>query len=299
MGSSCSLQLYAANTTQANDCANAIINEINRIETRFSRFQEDSFLSTINQIAQSGGSISVDPETTGLLNYAFALHKNSNGLFAISSGLLQQLWNFDTNQLPNPQHIQQLLPRVGMDKIIWESPNLKFPVEGMQLDLGGIGKEYAADRAVTLCKEMGHHHGLVDLGGDLAIIGPHPDGSPWKIGIQHPRQSDQLLETITLEQGGLASSGDYERCIIIDGQRFSHIIHPQTGWPVQGLASVTIAAEHCLVAGSIATIAMLKETQAISWLHDLNIPHRWVDVHGQCGGSFDRRSMEISEILGR
>jgi thiamine biosynthesis lipoprotein len=135
-----------------------------------------------------------------------------------------------------------------------------------------------------ICLEMGICHGLVNLGGDIRVIGPHPDGTPWRIGIRHPREADALLTSVMLAQGGLASSGDYERCIEIEGRRYSHILNPKTGWPVQGLAAASVIAPHCLVAGSASTIAMLKESAGARWLEELGLPHVWMDAQGRMGG---------------
>ncbi len=285
MGGLCAVQLYADESLLAMAAAQAVFAEVVRIETRYSRYQSGSFLSEINRAAQVAGRITVDAETAGLLDYAFACHARSDGLFDISSGVLRRAWPSTANRLPDPETVHALLAQVGMDKMVWQSPLLHFLVPGMELDLGGIAKEYAADRAVTLCLTLGIEHGLVNLGGDLAIIGPHPDGTPWRIGIQHPREADGILETVLLTGGGLASSGDYERGMTIDGKRYSHILNPLTGWPVQGLASVSVASERCMVAGSLSTMAMLKGMDGIPWLHALGVPHLWMDMDGHRGGS--------------
>ncbi len=121
--------------------------------------------------------------------------------------------------------------------------------------------------------------------GDIQIIGPRPDGGPWRIGIRHPRRPGALIQTVSLYRGGLASSGDYERCLLLDGVRYGYILNPKTGWPVRHLASVSVAADLCLIAGSAATIAMLKEADGPDWLASLGLPHYWVDVRGEIGGS--------------
>ena len=161
----------------------------------------------------------------------------------------------------------------------------------MEIDFGGVVKEYAVDRAATLCWEAGARSGYVNLagyvnlGGDIKIIGPRPDGSPWRIGIRHPRRPGALIQTVSLHRGGLASSGDYERCIVLDGVRYGHVLNPKTGWPVRHLASVSVAGDLCLIAGSAATIAMLKEAAGPAWLAGMGLPHFWVDVYGETGGS--------------
>jgi thiamine biosynthesis lipoprotein len=164
---------------------------------------------------------------------------------------------------------------------------LEFPMSGMEIDFGGIVKEYAVDRAAALCQGAGVRHGVINLGGDIKVIGPRADGSPWRIGIRHPRHKEAVMRTILLREGALASSGDYERCLIVDGVRYGHILNPKTGWPVRHLAAVSVIADFCVVAGSASTIAMLKEAGGPAWLESLGLPHLWVDVHGESGGSIE------------
>jgi thiamine biosynthesis lipoprotein len=200
---------------------------------------------------------------------------------------LRTAWDFQSVQLPQAETIAALLDRIGWCKVCWQKPRLHFTRAGMELDFGGIGKEYAADRAASICLGLGIRHGLINLGGDIRAIGPRPDGTPWRIGIRHPREADTLLASVVLAQGGLASSGDYERCIEIKGRRYSHILNPKTGWPVQGMAAASVIAPHCLVAGSASTIAMLKESAGARWLEELGLPHVWMDAQGQTSGTVD------------
>ncbi|MFH0342021.1 MAG: FAD:protein FMN transferase [Chromatiales bacterium] len=285
MGSPCEIQLFATSPAEAENIAGIAIAEVGRLEARYSRFRADSFLSEVNRVAARGGSISVDQETAGLLNYAATCYRESDGLFDISSGILRRAWRFDRGALPDEAQIQSLLGKVGWHRLRWVPPVLEFPLPGMEIDFGGVVKEYAADRAATLCYEAGARSGHVNLGGDIKVIGPRPDGGPWRIGIRHPRRPGALIQTVSLHHGGLASSGDYERCIVLDGVRYGHILNPKTGWPVRHLASVSVVGDLCLIAGSAATIAMLKEAAGPAWLAGMGLPHFWVDVHGEAGGS--------------
>ncbi len=285
MGTPCDIQLFAKTATRAKQVAELAIADVRRLEMRYSRYRGDSFLSKINRVAATGGSISVDPETAGLLNYAATCYQQSDGLFDITSGILRRVWRFDLNCLPDDENIQALLAKIGWHKLRWNPPVLEFLIPGMELDFGGIVKEYAVDRAAALCWSAGIRHGIVNLGGDIKIIGPRADGSPWRIGIRHPRRKDTVLETLSLHDGALASSGDYERCLIVDGVRYGHVLNPQTGWPVKCLASVSVVGEFCVVAGSASTIAMLKEDKGPAWLEGLGLPYCWVDVQGNTGGS--------------
>lgn len=285
MGSPCEVKLYAGTRSRAEHAARRVIAEIERLEARYSRYRPDSLLSGINRVAALGGRIEVDEETAGLLNYVETCHRESGGLFDITSGVLRQAWNFRDGRLPDPAAIQALLGRIGWHRLHWQAPVLEFPEPGLELDFGGAVKEYAVDRAAALCWEAEIRHGLINLGGDIKIVGPHPDGSPWAIGIQHPRQPGCFIQTLHLCHGAMASSGDYERCIQVEGIRYGHVLNPRTGWPVRHLAAVSVVADLCVVAGSAATIAMLKEAEGPAWLEALGIPHYWVDVQGNSGGS--------------
>lgn len=285
MGSPCELQLYAESRAEADRVAQLAMADVHRLESRYSRYRDDSLLSAINRVAAAGGSLSVDEETAGLLSYAATCHRESGGLFDITSGILRRAWRFSEGRLPDPAHIQSLLDRIGWQRVRWNPPLLEFPVPGMEIDFGGVVKEYAVDRVGALCREAGIRHGLANLGGDIHVIGPHPGGSPWRIGIRHPRRPGTVIRTLALTQGGVASSGDYERCLVLDGVRYGHVLNPRTGWPVRHLASVTVAADLCVIAGSASTIAMLKEEDGPAWLAGLGLPHFWVDVRGKAGGS--------------
>ena len=148
------------------------------------------------------------------------------------------------------------------------SPTKFFlPKPGMEIDFGGFGKEYAADRAAAVLMSYGLHHGFVNLGGDVVVTGPQANGEPWRLGIRHPRQANEVIAGLPISSGAVATSGDYERFLEFDGRRYSHILDPQTGRSVHGLQSVSVIAPTCLVAGSISTIAMLKgDVDGRNWL---------------------------------
>lgn len=298
MATACRLQLRAPAGLAAG-VGSRVMLEIARIEQKYSRYRPGSLLSQINRVAAAGGEILVDDETASLLDFAYTCHRRSDGLFDITSGLLRRAWDFsaDSRQAapPAPGVIGALLPRIGLDKVVWRRPLLRFSVAGMELDFGGIGKEYAVDRAADICRNAGITSGLIDLGGDIVALGPRPDGQPWSIGLRHPRQPDALLCESPLDAGALATSGDYERCMLIGGRRYAHILHPETGWPVRGLTSVTVLAPRCMVAGGVATIALLKERRGPDWLAGTDLPHLWVDEDGRLGGSLaDRFATELS-----
>ena len=284
MGSPCEIRLHAASREAAWEVAAAAIAEVGRLERKYSRYLEASLASEINRSAGDEAGVVVDDETATLLDYAATAHRESDGLFDPTSGVLRRAWDFRSGRVPAQVEIDALLPLVGWQRLRWERPRLVLPQAGMQLDFGGYVKEYAADRAAALCRAHGAAHGLVDLGGDLAAVGPHPDGSPWRIGIRHPREAGATLASVSIARGGLASSGDYERCLVVDGRRYAHVLDPRTGWPVEGLAAVSVAAEHCLVAGTASTVAMLLGRAGGAWLDRLGLPHVRMDADGRVGG---------------
>lgn len=285
MGSPCEIQLYAHDPAAAERIIGLAIADIERLEKRYSRYRDDSYLSAINRIAAVGGALEVDDETAGLLNYADTCYRESGGLFDITSGLLRRAWRFDREAVPDAATINDLLDRIGWQRLRWTPPTLEFGVTGMEMDFGGVVKEYAADRAVGICRDAGAAHGLVNLGGDIRIIGPQPDGGAWNIGIRHPARPGEIIRTLGLKSGGLTTSGDYARCVVVNGVRYGHVLNPKTGWPVAYLASVSVVSDVCLVAGSASTIAMLKERDGPAWLTALGLPHLWIDVEGKIGGT--------------
>ena len=287
MGSPCTIQLYCTDQQQAQKIADQVIGDVYRLEQRYSRYKSDSILSEINHHAANGKSIEVDEETASLLNYAVTCYEQSDGLFDITSGVLRKAWKFnqDTPTLANPKYIEKALKKIGWDKVKWANSKLSFSCTGMELDFGGIVKEYATDRAAGIAMQLGVKHGLINLGGDIKVIGSHPDGSAWQVGIQHPKNVDDIISAIGLIGGGMATSGDYQRCVLIDGKRYGHILNPKTGWPVQHFSSVTVVSEFCVLAGSASTIAMLKEAEGAAWLSSLNLAHQWIDQEGNVGGT--------------
>jgi thiamine biosynthesis lipoprotein len=285
MASDCAVHLWGETAKHLELIAAGAEAEVGRIEARYSRYRSESELSRINKIAATGGVIEIDAETVGLITYAKACFAKSDGVFDITSGLLRGVWDFSASRLPDQSSIDALLPFIGFDKVALINGQLRFDQPHMELDFGGLGKEYAADRAAEVCLELGARYGFVDLGGDIRAIGPQPDGLPWRIGIRHPREADKLVAEIALSNGALATSGDYERFIEVGGRRYCHILDPRTGWPAQGLASVTVIADRCLVAGSLSTAAMLKGRGGAAWLQELAVRHIVIDEEGNFYGT--------------
>ena len=256
MASENELQLYANDRTQAEALAAAATAEVSRIEEKYSRYRSSSVVSQINAGAGKV-PVGVDQETVTLLDYAERCYALSDGLFDITSGVLRQIWNFSVPKVPSKKEIEEKLALIGWRSVERTSSSIFLPRPGMEIDFGGIGKEYAADAAAQRLMDGGVRHAMVNLAGDIRVIGPHADGSPWKIGITHPRLRGSVIASVAVSTGATTTSGDYERFFELDGRRYCHILNPRTGYPVSGLQSVTVCAPSCLVAGSICTIGML------------------------------------------
>lgn len=288
MGSPCELRLYAPEARAVQRVLDLAEAEIRRLESKYTRYRDDSETSRLNRAAGDAGGVTVDAETAGLLDYAATAHAQSGGLFDITSGVLRRVWRFDRNALPDADAVAQLLPLIGWQRVQWHRPRLVLP-EGMELDFGGVVKEYAVDAVAALCRREGVAHGLVDLGGDIGVIGPHPDGRPWRVGIRDPWRAERAAAVLEMTGGGLATSGDYERHIEVDGTRYGHILDPRTGWPVQSLVSASVQAPRCIVAGTAATTALLRgRRDGPEWLAGLGLPHLHIDRDGSIGGTLAR-----------
>ncbi len=271
MGSPCSLQFCTDSSAKAEAIYQLVLKRIGELEQRYSRYRNDSLISAINRRAGSGMKTPIDTETVALLHYADRCYQESQHLFDVTSGVLRQVWDVKKTTLPAKAEIDAVLPLIGWKKVRWDAHGIYLPHTGMQLDFGGIVKEYAADAVASLFHQHGIRNGIVELGGDIRVIGPMPDNQGWPIAIRDPRQPDKAIAQFKLASGALASSGDYERFQLIDGVRYSHLLHPKTGWPVTGLQAVSVIAEHCVVAGSVATIAMLKANKGWPWLRKCGV----------------------------
>lgn len=265
MASPCQVLLAADGEAEARALAEPAIAEVRRIETKYSRYRADSVVSAINGAA-GGAAVPLDPETLALLQYASQLYQLSGGLFDITTGVLRKAWNFKAPRVPTADELAPLLALTGWSRVDLSEDGVRLPQVGMELDFGGFGKEYAADRAAAILQAQGVRCGYVNLGGDMRVLGPQQDGGPWSIGIQDPRREDRTMASIAVSSGALATSGDYERYFELDGKRYCHILDPATGHPVTAWRSVSVLAPLTVAAGACATIAMLKGAEAPAFL---------------------------------
>jgi thiamine biosynthesis lipoprotein len=271
MASPCEVLLETDSLGSARELGELAAREASRIEAKYSRYRADSVLSQINR--SGGAPVAVDEETTALLQFAAHCHQLSEGAFDITSGVLRHAWKFDgRNQLPSPAVVEALRQRVGFERLHLGPGWVTLP-GGMEIDFGGIGKEYAVDRVMQIIASEFSGAALVNFGGDLAANRP-PSSGPWIVGIERPGTDRKARMLLDLSQGGLATSGDTHRFIEVDGRRYAHILDPRTGWPVSGAPrSVTVAAGSCVEAGMLATMAMLRGDGAEALLEDQGVKY--------------------------
>ncbi len=282
MASSNEIVVAGMDADEAHAALCAAAAEVSRIEAKFSRYRAESSIARINALAGSDFPIAVDAETAGLLDFSGRLFELSDGLFDITSGLLRRAWDFRRPRVPTQAELTPLLALIGWCQVEWDGRQVRLARAGMELDFGGIGKEYAADRAHAVLIGAGARHGFVNLAGDLRVLGPRPDGSPWTFGIQHPRRPEATCAQLQLSQGALATSGDYERYFETpDGRRYCHILDPRTGQPVSFWQSISVVAPTCAAAGALATIGMLRGAGAEPFLREQGVGFLSVDQSGR------------------
>lgn len=268
MGCPCEVLCEVDSAAEAEQLSSVAAQEAWRVEDKYSRYLRGNIVARIN--SANDQPIVVDDETAKLLEFAHSLYALSEYSFDITSGVLRKVWTFDgSDNVPTDQQVGQILLFVGWSKVSWNSPRIQMPA-GMEVDLGGLGKEYAVDSAIGLLLARSRAPCLVNFGGDLAVTGPPAKSHAWVVGIEGLGEgaAEKLIE---LRRGALATSGDSKRYLLKAGIRYSHVLDPRTGFPVRGAASsITVAADTCTQAGMISTLAMLKGHGAEEFLSSQN-----------------------------
>ncbi len=267
MASPCEVLIETENETLAKKLGEIAAQEAWRIEDKFSRYQQHSVCGQLN--ANAGKPCTLDSETYQLLKFADNCYQMSEGLFDITSGILRKAWLFDgSDNIPQQKQINALLPFIGWHKTILTKNSFTM-LQGMEIDFGGLGKEYAVDRSLQLINQQTDLPVLINFGGDLAvnkarIVNNKPQA--WQIGIDHPSFNKQQV-VVAISQGAIATSGDANRFLLKQGKRYSHILNVKTGWPVENPpAAITVAAPQCIQAGFLATLALLQGINAEQFL---------------------------------
>lgn len=276
MASPCEVLMEVEDRELAGKILQAVSNEAKRIEKKFSRYQNDNTIYRINNAA--GKTVSVDEETARLIDFSANLYQLSEGLFDITSGVLRKVWTFDgSDNVPESTDVEKILTIVGWHKVRWKDNKLTMQ-PGMEIDLGGVGKEYAVDRCVQIARELTDESILINFGGDLATTTVRHNNGFWSVGrlITGKEHSVALFQ---LRKGAIATSGDAHRFLLKDEVRYSHVLNPKTGWPVMDAPhTVSITAPTCIEAGMLSTLAMLQGEQAEGFLKLQEIDY-WIDQY--------------------
>lgn len=272
MGNRFEITVVSSDAAWANARIDEAVSEIQRIEALLTTYND---LSETNQINRQAGicPVKVSRETFDLIARSIRLSHLTQGAFDITYGSVSKsLWNFDQHMkaLPSRQTARQMVRLINYRNIVLnEAAQTVFLREkGMRIGFGGIGKGYAAERAKQLLLQKGVASGVVNAAGDLTAWGMQPDGTPWTIGIANPDAPRQAFSQMAISGMAVATSGNYEKYVIIDGKRYSHTIDPQTGLPVTGIKSVTILCNNAEIADALATPVMIMGIEV--GLHMIN-----------------------------
>jgi len=257
MGNRFELSVVSDNEIWAQQCIDAGIAEISRIEKLLTTFSEDSQTTEINRNAGIR-PVRVDEEVFNLIARSLRISDLTQGAFDITYGSIDKsLWNFDVNmkQLPDAETARKSVRLINYRNVILDGENTTvfLKEKGMRIGFGGIGKGYAADRAKLVMKQFGAESGVVNASGDLTAWGLQPNGQKWTVGIANPDLSNEIFSYMAITDLAVATSGNYEKFVMIDGKKYSHTINPRTGLPVTGIKSVTIITAHAEIADAMAT----------------------------------------------
>jgi thiamine biosynthesis lipoprotein len=260
MGTFARVVAVAPDAETAKKCIDAAFGQFRHIEALMSWRKDDSDIARVNRDAYQM-PVKVSNSTFEVLQKSVEFSKLSQGAFDITVGPLMDFWRHaqDANHAPTDAELQQVLSKVGFEKLVLDANNMtvRFTVDGMKLDLGGIAKGYAVDKAVEAMQNYGALAAMVDAGGNIRCFGTPP--ASWLIGLQDPNVTDEQMKagqtilTLKFTDNAVATSGDYRRFVVVGGQRHSHIIDPATGQSSKGLASVTIICPAATDADALST----------------------------------------------
>jgi thiamine biosynthesis lipoprotein len=261
MGNRFEITVVADDPLWADECIADAVNEISRIEKLFTTFNDSSQTNNINQNAGIT-PVKVDKEVYELIERSKKISALTQGAFDITYGSIdKRLWNFDKTMtsLPDPDTAKQLVRLINYRNVILNENNCTvfLKEKGMRIGFGGIGKGYAAEKAKSLLQQKGVKSGIINAAGDLTAWGHQPNGKPWTIGIADPNTARQAFSALEITNTSVATSGNYEKFVVIDGKKYSHTIDPKTGLPVRGIKSVTIICPNAEIADAMATPVMI------------------------------------------
>lgn len=266
MGNRFEISVVHESRSYADELINIAIAEIRRIEALLTTFNNDSQTNKINLNA-GVKPVEVDQEVFDLIQRSLKISRLTSGAFDLTYGSIDKgLWNFDTKitSLPDQVTAKKMVHLINYNNIILDEKNKSvfLKKKGMRIGFGGIGKGYAADRAKSILVQNDITSGIVNAAGDLITWGVQPDGKPWTIGIADPDKRDHPFSYLNVSDKAVATSGNYEKFVIVGGKKYSHTINPLTGYPVSGIKSVTVISPYAEIADAMATPVMVMGVRA-------------------------------------
>jgi thiamine biosynthesis lipoprotein len=259
------MTVVAKDTVEANQYIDLAIAEVKRVENLVSDWKPETQISHVNQNAGIQ-PVKVDEEVFQLVKRSIKISKLTDGAFDISYASMDKIWKFDGSmkEMPTAEAIKKSVEKVGFQKIILDEKEKTIFLrdKGMKLGLGGIAQSFIADNIRDLLKRKGCTSGIANVSGDIAAWGKQPDGKPWTIGIINPMNKNKIFATFPLVDSSVETSGTYEKYVVFDGIQYSHIINPKTGYPAQGIVSVTVFAKQTEIADGLAKGVFLFGVEA-------------------------------------
>ena len=265
MGGRFDITIVAKDSLSAEQNIDEVIAEITRIEYLISDWKPTTQISEVNQNAGIR-PVKVDREVFELTQRAIHFSEITNGGFDISFATMDRIWKFDGSmtEMPSAEAIKKSVEKVGYKNIVLDSvqSTIFLKMKGMKIGFGALGEGYATDKCRTMMQAKGIKAGIINGSGDMSTWGKQPNGKDWNIGITNPFDTDKLIAVVPINNGAVTTSGSYEKFVVLDGKRYSHIINPATGYPVSGLCSVTVFGPNAETANGLSTSLMVLGKKA-------------------------------------
>lgn len=256
LGSPFEITVVAEDSASGSKALGMAVAEVRRVENLISDWKPETEISEVNRNAGKH-SVKVSQEVFDLVNRSLKISELTEGAFDVSYASMDRIWKFDGSMtaMPTPEAIQKSVEKVGYQNIIMDAKNMAIFLknEGMKIGLGGIGQGYIADKIKELLISNGFHSGIVNVSGDVSAWGTMPDGKPWTVGIVNPMNKNKIFATFPLMDSSVETSGSYEKYVVFDGKRYSHIIDPRTGYPATGIVSVSVFSKQTEISDALAT----------------------------------------------
>ena len=270
MGTVGTVAIVTTDSSATSRAAAAALAAFHAVDARFSNWTDTSEIAGINRRLDRG-AVAVSAEAAFVLATALRVHRASDGAFDPTVEPLVRLWGFlgGTPRVPAPERIDAVRVRIGAEHVVLDNGTLHAAKAGLRVDLGGIAKGHAVDRAVAVLRDHGIENALVDLSGNMIAFGSPPGRSHWTVGVRDPATDDRWFARLQLYGDAIATSGDYEQFVAADGRRYGHVLDPRTGWPTDDLVSATVVAPTAIEADAWATALLVdrKSTRLNSSHH--------------------------------